>query len=51
MNSKKILDLDKEVTIIANYNNDAMKITEHLNQDGFDFVFIPKTPIDEGIPN
>ncbi|WP_259424803.1 UvrD-helicase domain-containing protein [Bacillus velezensis] len=46
-----ILDLSKEVTIIANYNNDAKKITELLNKGGFDFVFIPKTPIDEGIPN
>lgn len=48
---EEILDLNKEVTIIANYNNDAKKITELLNQEGFDFVFIPKTPIDEGIPN
>ncbi|MED0998343.1 UvrD-helicase domain-containing protein [Bacillus mobilis] len=48
---EKILDLDKEITIIANYNNDAKKITELLNREGFDFIFIPKTPIDEGIPN
>lgn len=48
---KEILDLNKEITIISNYNNDAKKITELLNQEGFDFVFIPKTPIDEGIPN
>lgn len=48
---EKTLDLDKEVTIIANYNNDAKKITELLNLEGFNFVFIPKTPIDEGIPN
>lgn len=49
--SEKIIDLNKEVTIIANYNNDAKKITELLNQEGLDFVFIPKTPIDEGLPN
>ncbi|KIN26641.1 UvrD-helicase domain-containing protein [Bacillus subtilis] len=48
---EKTLELDKEVTIIANYNDDAKKITELLNLEGFDFVFIPKTPIDEGIPN
>ncbi|CEQ06501.1 UvrD/REP helicase [[Clostridium] sordellii] len=49
--SDKIIDLNKEITIIANYNNDAKKITKLLNEEGFDFIFIPKTPIDEGIPN
>ncbi|WP_112181388.1 UvrD-helicase domain-containing protein [Paraliobacillus zengyii] len=49
--SMKELDLNNEITIISNFNNDAKKITELLNQEGFDFVFIPKTPIDEGIPN
>jgi ATP-dependent exoDNAse (exonuclease V) beta subunit len=48
---KEIIDTNKEITVIANFNNDAKKITEMLNREGFDFVFIPKTPIDEGIPN
>lgn len=45
------IDLDKEITIISNVNNDAENITNLLNQKGYDFVFIPRTPIDEGIPN
>lgn len=49
--SEKNIDTNKEITIIANFNNDAKKLTEMLNREGFDFVFIPKTPIDEGIPN
>ncbi|MGF0472418.1 UvrD-helicase domain-containing protein [Lysinibacillus fusiformis] len=49
--SNKVIDLNKEITIIANFNNDAIKLTELLNGAGYDFVFIPKTPIDEGLPN
>ncbi|WP_256711074.1 UvrD-helicase domain-containing protein [Paenibacillus sp. FSL A5-0031] len=45
------LDIKKEITIIANINNDARKIAELLNQAGYDFVFIPKTPIEDGLPN
>lgn len=47
----KVIDLNKEITIIANFNNDAIKITDLLNAAGYNFVFIPKTPIDEGLPN
>ncbi|MHC5532986.1 UvrD-helicase domain-containing protein [Priestia megaterium] len=47
----QIIDINNEITIIANFNKDAMKITDILNQHGYNFVFIPKTPIDEGIPN
>lgn len=45
------LDLNKEITIIANYNDDALKIAELLNGAGYDFVYIPKTPIEDGLPN
>lgn len=45
------LDLNKEITIISNFNNDAKRIAEFLNRKGYDFVFIPRTPIDEGLPN
>lgn len=48
---EKLIDLDKEITIISNFNNDARIIAELLNNEGYEFVFIPKTPIDEGIPN
>lgn len=46
-----VIDLNKEITIIANFNKDAIKITDLLNAAGYNFVFIPKTPIDEGLPN
>lgn len=49
--NEKLINTNKEITIIVNLNDDAKKITEMLNREGFDFVFIPKTPIDEGIPN
>ncbi|WP_042348176.1 UvrD-helicase domain-containing protein [Bacillus massiliigorillae] len=45
------IDINKEITILANYNNDAINITNRLNEAGFNFVFIPRTPIDEGLPN
>ncbi|MCM3130540.1 UvrD-helicase domain-containing protein (plasmid) [Paenibacillus urinalis] len=45
------IDLNKEIAIISNINRDAKKIAELLNEKGFDFVFVPKTPIDEGLPN
>ena len=48
---KKNLSLDKEITIIANYNEDAQMISNLLEVGGFNFDFIPKVPIEEGIPN
>lgn len=45
------INLNKEITIISNFNNDARRIAELLTSEGFDFVYIPKTPIDEGLPN
>ncbi|MGG0789879.1 UvrD-helicase domain-containing protein [Peribacillus simplex] len=48
---REIIDPEKEITIIANYNQDALKLTTQLNNSGFNFVFIPRTPIDDGLPN
>jgi superfamily I DNA/RNA helicase len=45
------ININKEITIIANVNSHAIKITELLNEAGYNFVFIPRTPIDEGLPN
>lgn len=50
INSREI-DENKEITIISNFNNEARNIAELLTAVGYDFIFIPKTPIDEGIPN
>lgn len=46
-----IIDISKEITIISNFNSDAQLLAEMLSENGYDFVFIPRTPIDEGIPN
>jgi len=46
-----LIDLNKEITIISNFNNDARRIAELLTNEGFDFAYIPRTPIDEGLPN
>ncbi|MWC26697.1 UvrD-helicase domain-containing protein [Paenibacillus sp. MMS18-CY102] len=45
------IDLNKEITIISNLNNDASMLAKLLNENGYDFTFIPRTPIDEGLPN
>ncbi|MFB4165467.1 UvrD-helicase domain-containing protein [Alteribacillus sp. JSM 102045] len=45
------VDILKDITIIANFNRDAQLITDILNKNGYNFVYIPRTPIDEGIPN
>lgn len=46
-----IVDKNKNITIIANINNDAKDISDNLNAQGFNFVFIPKTPLDDGSEN
>lgn len=46
-----LIDLNKEITIISNFNNDARSVAEQLKNEGFDFAYIPRTPIDEGLPN
>lgn len=45
------IDLDKEITIIINYNDDARECAERLNEQGYNFQFIPRTPIDDNTPN
>lgn len=49
--SLDLIDLEKEVTIISNLNDDARAISELLQKGGYDFVFIPKLPIEDGLPN
>lgn len=51
MVAKNTIDLSKEITIIVNYNNDAESLSKLLNKEGFNFIFIPRTPLDEGLPN
>lgn len=45
------IDVNKEITVIANFNRDALEKTNQLNGAGYRFVYIPRTPLDDGIPN
>lgn len=45
------IDINKEITVIANINRDALEKANQLINAGYQFVFIPRTPLDEGIPN
>ncbi|CAG7651336.1 ATP-dependent DNA helicase Rep [Paenibacillus solanacearum] len=49
--SSNLINLNKEITIIANINDEAKTIADKLNEAGYDFIFIPKTPLDDGLPN
>ncbi|NKC59077.1 ATP-dependent helicase [Vagococcus fluvialis] len=46
-----VIDISKSVTIISNFNDDAKFISDELNNLGYKFVFIPKTPLDDGSAN
>lgn len=45
------LDINKEITVLINVNSTAEKFAQDLKTLGYDFIFIPKTPIDEGLLN
>lgn len=45
------LDITKEITIIARYNNEAQNYANAFQSLGYNFIFIPRTPLDEGTPN
>lgn len=45
------LDITKEITIIAQYNAEAENYATNLQSLGYNFIFIPRTPLDEGTPN
>ncbi|MDD1505940.1 3'-5' exonuclease, partial [Lysinibacillus sp. CNPSo 3705] len=42
---------EEEIVIIINFNDDAETCKNYLNENGYDFEFIPRTPIDEGLNN
>ena len=46
-----IIDKNKEITIIANIHSDAKSIADSLNEKGFNFLYVPKTPLDSGTEN
>lgn len=41
------LDIKKSITIIANVHDDAKKISDRLNELGYHFIYIPRTPLDD----
>ncbi|HLQ83281.1 MAG TPA: UvrD-helicase domain-containing protein [Pseudogracilibacillus sp.] len=45
------IDYSEEIVIIINRNNVALNCTEKLNSSGYNFQFIPRTPIDDNTPN
>ncbi|WP_034774032.1 UvrD-helicase domain-containing protein [Exiguobacterium antarcticum] len=45
------LDIKKETTVLINVNASAVKFCESAKEIGYDFLFIPKTPIDESLVN
>lgn len=51
LNESAIIDIKKDITIIANINEDAKNISDSLNNAGFNFIFIPRTPLDIGSEN
>lgn len=42
------LDLNKSICFIINYNDAAKQFTEYLNEKGYNILFIPRTPLDDG---
>lgn len=45
------LDINKEITVLINVNSTAERFAHDLKRLGYDFIFIPKTPIDDGLLN
>lgn len=52
---KNIIDISKSITIISNKNEHAKVISDYLNDNlnevGINFVFVPRTPLDDGCMN
>lgn len=41
------IEIDKEIAILVWKNDTAIKLEKKLKEDGFDFIYIPRTPLDE----
>ncbi|MDA1994822.1 ATP-dependent helicase [Bacillus cereus] len=48
---KQILKLDEELVILVRRRDQAVEIMNELNEEGFNFIFIPQTPLDRATPN
>lgn len=45
------LDIKKSTTIIANFHDDAKEISDSLNERGYNFIYLPRTPLDDSGEN
>lgn len=46
-----ILDMENEIAILVRRNEQAKIIVSELNENGHNFVYIPRTPLDRGTKN
>ncbi|MDR9794854.1 ATP-binding domain-containing protein, partial [Aeribacillus pallidus] len=46
-----ILDIENEIAILVRKNEQAKIIVSELNENGHNFVYIPRTPLDRGTKN
>lgn len=49
--SMSILDIESELAILVRRREQAVRIRDELNEEGFNFTFIPATPLDAATPN
>lgn len=47
----EVIDRKKSITIISNINKEAKEVADQLNEIGYNFIFLPKTPLDDGSYN
>ncbi|MCY7810697.1 ATP-dependent helicase [Bacillus spizizenii] len=45
--SVEFFDTNKEIAVLVRTNKEARDICKLLNEDGYNFVFVPRTPLDE----
>jgi superfamily I DNA/RNA helicase len=43
----ELFDMNKEIAILVRTNNEAHEICKLLNEEGYHFVFVPRTPLDD----
>lgn len=46
-NMLNYIDIDKEIAILVWKNDTAIELEANLKEEGFDFIYIPRTPLDE----
>lgn len=49
--NSNLLNIEEEIAILVRTNNQAQAILNELNECGYNFTYIPKTPLDNGTRN